>query len=216
MATAFRTAAMMIDEIYRDTHIIAVNKPAGLLCVPGLSSPDNLFDRVKAKHPNARVVHRLDMATSGLVLFALGYEAQKALSGLFERRRIEKSYQALLQGSLRCVAGEVCMPIMTDWEKRPKQKICWHSGKSALTHFRVESTEVRSEITRVKLYPITGRTHQLRIHMQALGYPILGDALYLHEQSEKEFGRLMLHAERLVFEHPLSGDMLDLRAPCPF
>lgn len=206
----------MIEEIYRDSDIMVVNKPEGLLCVPGLSSPDNLFDQVKKRYPNARVVHRLDMATSGLVLFALHYEAQKALSGLFERRRIKKSYQALLQGSLTSVAGEVCMPIICDWDKRPKQKICWHSGKSALTHFRVESVDAHGEKTRVRLYPITGRTHQLRIHMQALGYPILGDALYLHEQSEHEFGRLMLHAEQLIFEHPFSGVTLDLRAPCPF
>ncbi len=206
----------MISEIYRDADLLVVAKPAGLLCVPGLSSPDNLFDRVKRIHPNARVVHRLDMATSGLVIFALHYDAQKALGRLFETRSIRKRYKALISGVMTSAGGEVCLPLLCDWENRPRQKVCWQRGKNALTRFEVESVNRAERTTRVCLYPVTGRTHQLRVHMQALGHGILGDALYVGEESEKRFGRLMLHAESLGFRHPLSGAPLELHSPCPF
>ena len=206
----------MIEEIYRDADLLVVKKPAGLLCVPGLSSPDNLFDRVKSAYPNARVVHRLDMATSGLVIFALHYEAQKALNKLFETRSIGKCYKALLKGVMASSKGEICLPLLCDWDNRPKQKVCWQRGKPALTHFKVEHIDAGKQTTCVSLYPVTGRTHQLRVHMQALGHAILGDALYLSQESEHEFGRLMLHAETLSFRQPLSGTLLNLEAPCPF
>lgn len=206
----------MITEIYRDSDLLVVAKPAGLLCVPGLISPHNLFDQVKQTYPNARVVHRLDMATSGLVIFALNYNAQKALGKMFESRSIAKVYKALLHGILPASGGEVCLPLLCDWDNRPRQKICWHQGKAALTRFQVEDTNTTDQTTRVSLYPHTGRTHQLRVHMQAMGHAILGDALYLSEESAAAWGRLMLHAEKLRFRHPLSGKPLNLYAPCPF
>lgn len=205
----------MIEEIYRDDDFLVVNKPAGLLCVPGLSSSDNLFDRVKQQYPNARVVHRLDMATSGLVVFPLHYEAQKAMGRLFETRRVSKSYRAILHGVLTTSSGEVCLPLICDWEKRPKQKVCWRHGKLALTRFTVECVDVKKAETSVRLFPVTGRTHQLRVHMQALGHPIQGDALYSGAASE-EISRLMLHAETLEFVQPLSQRPLTLQAPCSF
>jgi tRNA pseudouridine32 synthase/23S rRNA pseudouridine746 synthase len=207
---------IMLTEIYRDQDLVIVSKPSGLLCVPGLSSPDNLFDQVKETYPNARVVHRLDMATSGLVIFALHYEAQKALGRLFEHKHIHKRYKALVDGLMADAAGEVCLPIVCDWEKRPKQKVCWQTGKQALTRFRVEKVYTDSNYTRVTLHPVTGRTHQLRVHMHALGHGILGDALYLGEASQEQHGRLMLHAEHLAFQQPLSGKPLSIEAPCPF
>ncbi len=204
----------MIQEIYRDPDLLVVAKPPGLLCVPGLVSPDNLFDRVKQVQPNARVVHRLDMATSGLVIFALHYNAQKALGKLFESRRIHKCYKAVVDGIPDSTKGEICLPLLCDWENRPRQKICWREGKTALTRFEVEHINLGSQTTSVRLYPVTGRTHQLRVHMQAVGHAIRGDTLYGPDSPVEQ--RLMLHAETLEFRQPLSGLELNLRAPCPF
>ncbi len=199
-----------ISIAYQDTNIVAINKPSGLLSVPGLSEPDNLFDRVKTQFPNARVIHRLDMHTSGLVLFALHYEAQKAFSQLFEKRKINKTYVAIVNGLVTQTAGEVHSPIMCDWPNRPKQIIDWRNGKPASTAYSVLSRNPQHDSTRIKLEPHTGRTHQLRVHMKQIGHPILGDAFYHLENSDKKMSRLALHAEKLEFIHPLTQEPLSL------
>lgn len=205
----------MLEEIYRDDHLLVVNKPADLLCVPGLSSPDNLFDRAKALYPNARIVHRLDMGTSGLVIFALHYAAQKAMSSRFEKRQVAKSYAAVVNGVMASQAGEVSLPLVCDWENRPRQKVCWQTGKSALTRYKVLSADPQAERSRIALFPYTGRTHQLRVHMQSLGHTIVGDELY-GKIAAGFPSRLMLHAERLEFAHPVTDEELRLTAPAPF
>lgn len=203
-----------IDPVYEDEHLLIVNKPAGLLCVPGLSDPDNLHDRVLKHNPNARVVHRLDMATSGLVIFALNHPAQKAMGKLFENRKIHKEYIAVLYGILTASFGEIELPLICDWEKRPKQKVDWDKGKSAFTQY--ERIHINDESTRVILRPITGRTHQLRVHMLALGHPILGDNFYFLNGSDSISDRLHLHAWQLRFKHPISGTPLTIQCPPEF
>ncbi len=191
-----------LNIIYQDDDIIAVDKPSGLLCVPGLREPDNLHDRVKAVFANARVIHRLDMYTSGIVLFALHHEAQKRMGKLFEHRLINKRYVAIIDGLLTQQQGEVHSRLICDWPNRPKQKIDWLNGKHASTYYSVISRDLEKSRTRIQLKPITGRTHQLRVHMLQLGHPILGDKLYTQNNSENKYERLTLHAEFLSFTHP--------------
>eukprot|EP01025_Chloroclados_australasicus_P020625 TRINITY_DN21752_c0_g1_i1.p1 TRINITY_DN21752_c0_g1~~TRINITY_DN21752_c0_g1_i1.p1 ORF type:complete len:199 (+),score=0.99 TRINITY_DN21752_c0_g1_i1:1-597(+) len=181
-----------IQLVHENGNYIVVNKPSGLLCVPGLKEPDNLFDRVKQKFPAARTVHRLGMSTSGLVLFALSYEAQKALSHLFEKRKIKKKYRAKVAGLVEPQYGEIHSPIICDWPKRPRQKIDWLNGKLGSTFFRVIERVPTENATHLWLIPHTGRTHQLRIHMWQIGHPILGDELYCRYGSEHGATRLTL------------------------
>ena len=204
----------MIDIIFEDRDLLVVNKPSGLLCVPGLSSPDNLFDRVKSYNPNARTVHRLDMGTSGLVIFALNYDAQKAMGKLFENRQIKKQYSARVIGKLASQYGEINAPMLCDWPNRPKQKIDWLNGKQANTFYRVISKNAGS--TLIELMPHTGRTHQLRLHMLNIGHPILGDEFYNLNGSEKKADRLLLHAEYLSFVHPIKQQKVNIKAMANF
>ena len=197
---------MQIDICYEDRDLIIVNKPSGLLCVPGLREPDNLFDRVLAYHKNARVVHRLDMSTSGLVMFALHHEAQKQLSRMFEKKTIFKKYIAVVAGIVKQKNGEVVSKLICDWEKRPKQKVDWLGGK--LSHTQYEVIDYVENSTRIQLFPLTGRTHQLRVHMEQIGHPILGDQLYHHPGINDGVKRLFLHAQELRFEHPISKQTL--------
>jgi tRNA pseudouridine32 synthase/23S rRNA pseudouridine746 synthase len=202
-----------IDIVYEDSHIVIVNKPSGLLCVPGLKEPDNLFDRVKAKFPNARVVHRLDMWTSGLVIFALNHESQKNLGRQFEHRKISKQYLAIVNGQVKQRFGEIVAPLICDWERRPIQIVDWLSGKSSHTFFERLSLQNNSSV--LKLSPVTGRTHQLRLHMLHIGHPILGDNLYKLNDSQDRAERLLLHAWKLKFEHPVTGQDIFLEnEPC--
>jgi len=217
-----------LDLIYRDESLIVANKPAGLLAVPGRGADkqDCLSSRVQAEFPDALVVHRLDMATSGLLLFARGMEMQRRLSHLFRERAIQKRYVAVVAGRLEAPSGEVDLPLIGDWPNRPRQKVDHLSGKPSLTRYRVlgygeavhpsiHQGERNSEVTRVELEPITGRTHQLRVHMAAIGHPIMGDMLY----GEKAGGgaeRLLLHASALGFAHPLSAELLNLASEPPF
>lgn len=200
----------IIDIVYQDDDFIAVNKPAELLCVPGLSDPSNLFDQVKQTMPNARVVHRLDMSTSGLVLFALHHEAQKQLGKSFEHRQIKKSYVAIVSGIVQAECGDIESKLICDWPNRPKQKIDWLNGKPASTYFQVDHRDIEQQVTRMILKPHTGRTHQLRVHMQQIGHPIVGDRLYNIECSKAK--RMCLHAEQLVFKHPLTEQLIQLTA----
>lgn len=211
MAAQHFAATGMLEILHQDDDLLAVNKPSNLLCVPGLCTNDNLFDRVRQRWPNVRVVHRLDMATSGLILFALNHASQAALSRQFEKRQVAKSYCALVQGQIPDQSGEIVLPLLCDWPNRPRQKVDWHHGKHAHTWFEVvERCEGYCE---VRLFPFTGRSHQLRVHCQQLGHPILGDNLY-GDPSTAE--RLMLHSEAIEFLHPRSQTPIQLSCPAPF
>lgn len=201
--------------IYRDASLIVVNKPAGLLAVPGRGADkqDCLSSRVQAEFPDALVVHRLDMATSGLLLFARGMEMQRRLSCLFRERAVQKRYVAVVEGRLEMQSGEIDLPLLCDWPNRPKQKVDFATGKHSLTRYRLLAHGAATGTTRVELEPVTGRTHQLRVHLAAIGHPILGDALY---GSEGGAERLLLHASELSFVHPLSGEPLALASEPPF
>jgi len=198
---------MSLSCIYQDDDLLVVSKPSGLLCVPGLASDDNLFDRVRRIHPNSRVVHRLDMGTSGLVIFAQNHLAQKNLGRHFEHKRVRKVYYAEVLGHPRESAGEIHSPMLCDWPNRPKHKIDWIDGKLGSTYYRVVARYRQSSL--VELIPHSGRTHQLRLHMLQLGNPILGDALY---GTESLAPRLQLHAYSLQFPHPNSGLTLMIKS----
>lgn len=202
--------------LYCDKDFIAVEKPPGLLCVPGLKEPDNLFHRVQKDFPVARVVHRLDMSTSGIVLFALHHEAQKGLGLLFEKRLMEKKYVAIIDGLVAQQSGEIHSSIICDWPNRPRQKIDWINGKRASTQYEVLSRDKTQLSTRVQLRPFTGRTHQLRVHMLQLGHPILGDELYPLNGSNNKRERLTLHAEELCFRHPINDKPIKIRSEAQF
>ncbi len=190
------------EIVYADEALLVVNKPAGLLTVPGRGpeKQDCLINRLLPHYPNARIVHRLDQATSGLVLIPLGYEPQKHLARQFEQRQVHKRYIAVVGGRLAPDTGEVDLPLICDWPNRPRQKVDYTEGKSALTRFRVVSRA--ADCTRVELEPVTGRSHQLRVHMQALGHPILGDNLYASDAYLAASERLLLHATSIAFTHP--------------
>lgn len=202
-----------LDVVYRDESLLVVNKPAGLLAVHGRGpdKQDCLSARLQSAFPDALVVHRLDMATSGLMVFARGVEMQRRLSRMFQEREVGKRYVAVVAGKLGPETGEVDLPIAADWPNRPLRKIDAESGKHSLTRYRMLNKEACS--TRVELEPVTGRTHQLRLHMSAIGHPILGDALYGDETSAP---RLLLHASSLRFAHPVSGEPLNFASSPPF
>lgn len=202
--------------LHADDHCVVVDKPAGLPAVPGRPQAlhDCAWSRVKARYPDARVVHRLDMATSGLLLFARGEAAQRALSRAFEERRVHKRYVAVVEGAIGTDAGEIDLPIGAHWPDRPRRHVDRQAGQAALTRYRVLSVE--GGRTRVELEPVTGRTHQLRVHLAAIGHPILGDTLYAPIAVQAAAPRLMLHACMLAFPHGLEGQMLELGNAAPF
>ncbi len=191
------------------------NKPAGLLSVPGRGAhlADCLLSRVQAAFPEALLVHRLDRDTSGILIFAVTPHAQRHLSKQFEQRSAKKVYVARLEGHLEPRAGEVDLPLIVDWPNRPRQMVCHETGKPSVTDYRV--VKYGEGETRVRLTPKTGRTHQLRVHMQALGHPILGDPLYA-SGATREFDRMMLHSEELRIKHPDSGESMKFRAKATF
>jgi len=195
------TSSSPFDLIYRDDHLLVANKPAGLLAVPGRGEgkQDCLSARLQTEFPDALVVHRLDMSTSGLMMFARGAEMQRLLSLMFQEREVEKRYVAVVAGKLSPETGEVNLPIAADWPNRPLRVIDAELGKPSLTRYRLLGLEAGN--TRVGLEPVTGRTHQLRVHMKAIGHPILGDALYGDAASAP---RLMLHATTLKLLHPVT------------
>ena len=195
-----------IEFIFSDDSLLVVNKLAGLLSVPGRGAEkqDSLATRLQVIFPDALVVHRLDMATSGLMVFARGPEIQRRLSSAFRDRTVEKRYEAIVKGKLLPESGEVNLPIAIDWPNRPLCKIDIIFGKPSLTRYR--SLGFNGEATHVELEPTTGRTHQLRLHMAAIGHPILGDVLYGDAASASS---LLLHATSLRFTHPLTGEHLN-------
>ncbi len=177
----------------------------------GEDKQDCLSARIQLSFPDALVVHRLDMATSGLIAFARGVEMQRRVSRMFCEREVEKRYEAVVSGVMEHATGEVNLPIVADWPNRPLRKIDAELGKPSLTRYRLLSQE--DNASRLELEPFTGRTHQLRVHMAAIGHPILGDALYGDTASAQ---RLLLHACSLSFPHPLSGRPLNFSSAPPF
>lgn len=202
--------------LFADDALIAVDKPAGLLSVPGRGADkaDCAIARAQQTYPDALTVHRLDMATSGLLLFARGKVMQRALSALFERGEIGKRYIADVWGAPTPPAGEIDLPLITDWPNRPLQKVDPASGKPSRTRYETLSVSGRS--ARLALTPLTGRSHQLRVHLAEIGHPILGDEFYAHSEARDAAPRLCLHAAALRFPHPLTGEDLRLESPCPF
>lgn len=200
---------------HADAHLIIVEKPHGLLSVPGRGpdKADCLEARLRRTHPDALTVHRLDMETSGLVLFARDPDTQRALSKLFEARRVDKAYVACVSGAPADEDGVIDLPLAADWPNRPKQKADT-DGKPALTKWRV--LERGTSYTRFALFPQTGRTHQLRVHLSAIGHPILGDTLYGGPENQAAADRLLLHASRLCFTHPVTDTEIDVASPVPF
>ena len=201
----------LLELIYRDDTLLVVNKPAGLLSVPGRGADkqDSLSSRIQQEFPDALIVHRLDMATSGLMLFARGTEMQQHLSQMFREREVQKRYVAVVAGRMEPASGEVNLSIAADWPNRPLRKIDVESGQPSLTRYRLLSHDVDTDTSRVELEPVTGRTHQLRLHMAAIGHPILGDRLY-GGAAGVSAERLLLHASELGFVHPLSEEPLTL------
>ena len=206
-----------LDLVYRDDYIAVVNKPSGLLSVPGNQPQyyDSAMSRVKEKYGFCEPAHRLDMATSGILLFALSKAADRELKRQFREREPKKYYQALVWGHVEQDHGVVELPLICDWENRPRQKICFERGKRAVTFYDVLQ-RYPNNTTRVNLTPITGRSHQLRLHMLALGHPILGDKFYAHPQAKALSPRLCLHAESLQIQHPITGETMEFTAPVGF
>lgn len=203
-----------LTYIHIDDDIIIVEKLSGLLSVPGKTEPDCLEARIKAAHPEALTVHRLDMATSGLMVFAKTSHAQRHLGLQFEKRIIEKTYIARVAGHPLQDEGNIDLPLITDWPNRPKQMVCHESGKPSQTAWRVLERE--SAATRVELHPKTGRSHQLRVHMLAIGHTILGDRLYASDEVFAQADRLQLHAHKLRLRRPTGGNWVEFESKCPF
>ena len=205
-----------LDILYIDDDVLVVNKPSGLLTVPGkeLKHHDSLELRVKIEYPNSFLIHRLDMDTSGVIIFALSKSTQRSLNLQFEKRIVKKLYEARVFGNIKEDNGFIDLPLIVDWPNRPLQKIDAKEGKSALTHWQVIDRE--GDVTRVALMPETGRTHQLRVHMMSLGHTILGDRFYGNVAEINLANELQLHAKDLMIIHPKNGKKITFKAPLPF
>ena len=209
--------------IHEDAHFLVFDKPSGLLSVPGLGpdKQDCLSARVQAHWPEAMIVHRLDMATSGLILMARGPAMQKTLSMAFEQRRMHKRYEAVVLGEPLPVPdaegwSRIPLPMRIDYQNRPRSIVDFARGKPSLTHWRLLGAGPWPDTTRLSLEPHTGRTHQLRVHLAAIGHPIVGDPLYAPLEVPPKAPRLLLHASALAFEHPVTGQPCRFVAPVPF
>jgi len=213
-----------LDVVFVDDHLVILNKPSGLLSVPGRGEDkqDCLIARAQSQWPEALTVHRLDMATSGLMVIARSPETQRKLSHAFEIREVSKSYEAIVSGVLQLNTANIAddwqdiqMPLLIDWPNRPKSKVDWEHGKPSHTQWRVMGSALENA-TRVELKPITGRTHQLRLHMMAIGHAILGDALYAPPEVQARSSRLLLHARILQFMHPVTAKWMAFESKVPF
>lgn len=215
-----------VTLLHEDEALLVFDKPPGLLAVPGRGpqNQDCLSARAQARWPDALVVHRLDMATSGLMVMARGIAMQRRLSMTFEERRARKRYHAVVAGALANPdpANEwqtIDLPITIDWLNRPRSIVDHSRGKPSVTRWRLDAQDPGPHTglgTRLELEPVTGRTHQLRVHLQAIGHPILGDPLYASEAQREQAARLLLHAGWLALPHPLSGEPVEFHSPCPF
>lgn len=205
-----------IRILHQDPHLLLVRKPDLLLSIPGRHplNKDSLISRLRDTYPSASIVHRLDLDTSGIMVIPLDKPTHAHISRQFQQRQVQKSYIAVVYGIVAKDEGEVDLPIACDWENRPRQIICHERGKSALTRYRV--LERHADRTRLLLQPVTGRSHQLRIHMREIGHPILGCDMYAHNEALAMATRLMLHATALGFEHPATGEWLEGKCPPDF
>lgn len=202
--------------VHHDDDLLLINKPSGLLSVPGKAADhaDCLEARVKAAFPQALLVHRLDLDTSGIMVFAMNSAAQRHLGLQFERRHIEKRYVARVAGTVTTPIGQIDLPLICDWPNRPLQKVDWDVGKWAQTRFQVIKRETNA--TRLALFPKTGRSHQLRVHCMALGHEILGDPFYANRDAFEAASRLQLHAEAISLFHPTGGARISFNVAAPF
>lgn len=210
------TCHEQIEIIYEDAQLLVINKPSGLLSLSGKNpaNKDSVHYRIRQSHPTALMVHRLDFGTSGLLLLALNKAVNAQLCAQFQARTVDKTYNAILQGRIALPRGVINFAIAKDKDNFPYQKICSESGKSAQSRYELLCYE--GENSRVAFEPITGRTHQLRIHSREFGHPILGCDLYHAKGSQHQAPRLLLHASELVFDQPLTGQRMSLHSRCPF
>ncbi|MBQ3555606.1 MAG: RNA pseudouridine synthase [Bacteroidales bacterium] len=212
----YRDTDTELKVIYEDEYLIAIDKPAGILSVPGKTGGKSVEEIMQERSPNIKVIHRLDMATSGVLLLAKDIEMYKVMQTLFATREVRKTYIALIEGEPKQSIGEISLPLAADYNNRPMQKVDYENGKEAITKYRVLQTYYIDDkrITRLMLNPVTGRTHQLRVHLahpKSLGMPIIGDELY-----GKPAERLMLHAMSVVFSHPVTKQTINIESPLPF
>jgi tRNA pseudouridine32 synthase/23S rRNA pseudouridine746 synthase len=214
-----------MNLVYLDDHLMVLNKPSGLLSVPGRGEDkqDCLIARAQSEWPDALTVHRLDMATSGLMVLARGPEVQRNLSQAFALREVHKIYEALVDGLLQNSNSvdstewqDIQIPLLIDWPNRPRSKIDWEHGKPSHTQWRIKNGPGTGTTTRVEMKPITGRTHQLRLHMMAIGHAILGDGLYASPEILAKSPRLLLHARELQFKHPITAAWMAFESTVPF
>ncbi|RMA79993.1 pseudouridine synthase [Umboniibacter marinipuniceus] len=205
-----------LDILFQTEHFIAVNKPADLLSVPGrgVEKIDSVVHRARAQFGFAEAVHRLDMPTSGIMLVALTKDADKALKRQFSERTTRKRYEAMIWGLPEQESGVIDQPLICDWDNRPRQIVCYEHGKASQTQWKI--TEKLADRCRVSLVPITGRSHQLRVHLQWLGHPILGDEFYAEGHAKLASDRLLLHAAELDFDDPVTGQRHRLSSAVPF
>jgi len=215
------TPAGPLTRVYEDAHLLVFDKPSGLHSVPGKGEDkqDCLSRRVQSIYPEALVVHRLDLDTSGLIVMARGLEAQRRINRAFEQRQVDKRYVAVVNGCMAAPGadwGLIDLPLALDWPNRPLHKVDAVEGKPSQTHWHLLSVEPAENLSRVLLEPFTGRSHQLRVHLQALGHPILGDRLYGGELATHRAPRLLLHAAQLRLPHPVDAGWLCFASPVPF
>lgn len=213
----------LLQVVHEDAHLLVLHKPAGLLTIPGQSphQQDSLITRARQRWPDALIVHRLDQATSGLLMLARGAAMQKALGMAFEKRQVHKRYEAVVQGRPTGQPGpdgwsDIGLPIRIDWQNRPRSIVDPVRGKPSLTRWRAIAAGPWPDTTRLALEPLTGRTHQLRLHLMAIGHPIVGDPLYAPPPWQTLTPRLLLHACSLQLTHPATGQALTLSLAAPF
>ena len=210
----------MIDLpiLYSDETMLVIDKPAGLLSQPGRRPEkwDSVMTRINAYYPEAVAVHRLDEPTSGLMMVPINKAMGGGLSKSFRERLVNKRYEAIVTGIMEKDEGSVDFPLMADWPNRPRQKIDFENGRASLTHYWVLQRNLKENWTRVDLEPYTGRSHQLRMHLMALGHAILGDPLYADPETLSKAPRMLLHAKHLDLDHPLTGLKLVFDSPVPF
>ena len=201
--------------LHEDAEVLLVDKPEGLLSVPGKGPDlaDCLLSRVQAAFPDALLVHRLDRDTSGVMIFALTAHAQRHLGLQFEKRMTRKTYVAQVWGVPVEKTGTIDLPLIVDWPNRPRQMVCHETGKAAQTDWKLLKSQ--GETSRVRMWPKTGRSHQLRVHMLSMGHPILGDPFYATGPA-RDYPRMMLHSEELRFKHPQGGRSVKIRSDAPF
>lgn len=206
-----------LEIIYEDEDLVVVNKPAGLLSVMGRlpEHQDSAYLRILETFPTAKVTHRLDMATSGLLMFSKHRDAEVAVSKMFQARTVKKYYVALVQGQIQA-EGSVEVPLITDWENRPRQMVHFELGKQAKTIFQLMEYDAETDQSRVRLEPVTGRSHQLRVHMMHIGHPIMGDKLYHPDPARFHLKRMALHAAYLAFQHPFHTEDIVIKSIIPF